>query len=475
MKILIIDDEKNICISLKNIFDDEGYTSKWVNTCIEAEALIERWEPDLILLDVMLKDNNGIEFLETLRAKNMLTPVIMISGHSGIKEAVQAMKAGAFDFLEKPLNMHRIKLTVKNALEFYTMKDDYSRLKTDFIEHYKIIGNSPKLIENLEIVKKLAKTNSRVLIRGESGTGKELIAFALHNLSDRSNKPFIKFNSAAIPSELIESELFGHEKGAFTGALKSKKGKIELADKGTLFLDEIGDMSLSAQSKILRVLQEGELQRVGSNETIKIDTRIIAATHKNLEEMITNGLFRDDLFYRLNVVPITCPPLRERKSDIPILAEHYCKKFASELKMPQKRFSDEALQMMSSWDFPGNVRELKNLIERMYIFVDELVIGMSDISVCSPFSERINELTTLSVQSIVPIDISLRTSELSQDEVMDFFKETKPFQDKKNEFETIYLKEQLEKHDLNISKTAQALSMQQSNLSRKIKELKINI
>ncbi|MCL2065046.1 MAG: sigma-54 dependent transcriptional regulator [Candidatus Cloacimonetes bacterium] len=459
MKILIIDDEKSIGISLKNIFDDEGYFSKWVTSCAESLPYFEKWEPDLIYLDVKIKEENGIEFLETLREKGIDTPVVMISGHSGIKEAVQAMKAGAFDFLEKPLNLTRIKLTARNAFEFSSLKNNYSRLKDDFIQQYKIIGNSPKLLDTLEIVKKLAKTNSKVLIRGESGTGKELVAFALHNLSSRSNMPFIKFNSAAIPLDLIESELFGHEKGAFTGAVSSKKGKIELADKGTLFLDEIGDMSLSAQSKILRVLQEGELQRVGSNETILVNTRIIAATHKNLEEMITQGLFREDLFYRLNVVPITCPPLRERKSDIPILVDFFCKKFSFELNMPQKIFTKEALEMINQWSFPGNVRELKNMIERLYIFVDDNEIKIKDIENCNLHSYKIK---SLSLNSNVDID-----------NLTYFLQETKPFNDKKDEFERLYLKEQLEKNDFNVSKTAQILQMQQSNLSRKIKELKI--
>ena len=459
MKILIIDDEKNICISLKNIFDYEGYNSKWVNSCSEALPLIEKWEPELILLDVKLKDKNGIEFLESLRNKGVDTPVVMISGHSGIKEAVQAMKAGAFDFLEKPLNLTRIKLTVRNAFEYSSLKNNFTHLKTDFIEQYKIIGNSPILLETLEVVKKLAKTNSKVLIRGESGTGKELIAFALHHLSNRSNMPFIKFNSAAIPTELIESELFGHEKGAFTGALTSKKGKIEIADKGTLFLDEIGDMSLSAQSKILRVLQEGELQRVGSNDLIKVNTRIIAATHKNLETMIADGLFREDLFYRLNVVPITCPPLRARKGDIPILIEYFLKKFSYDLNLPLKVFSKEALDMLCEWSFPGNVRELKNLVERLYIFVDDKTIKVEDISA-----------GVMSNSTDISPSLILQVGSISES----FFNITKPFNEKKEEFESLYLKEQLAKHDFNISKTAQALKIQQSNLSRKIKELKIN-
>ena len=457
MKILIIDDEKNICISLKNIFDDEGYISKWVNSCAESKQLLDDWDPDLIILDVMLKNENGIEYLETLRKEKVDKPVIMISGHSGIKEAVRAMKAGAFDFLEKPLNLPKVKLTVRNAIEFYLLKNNYSMLKNDFEKHYEIIGNSPKLHKTLELVKKLAKTNSKVLIRGESGTGKELIAFALHNMSSRRHMPFIKFNSAAIPLELIESELFGHEKGAFTGAEKSKKGKIEIADKGTLFLDEIGDMSLSAQSKILRVLQEGELQRVGSNIVQKVDTRIIAATHKNLEDMIKKGTFREDLFYRLNVVPIICPALRERKSDIPILADYFCKKFAFELNIPQKHLAKRALAILGDWSFPGNIRELKNLIERLYIFVDGTEISASDIE--PMLSNTLPEKTNISAKECEKED--------------SFFDETTSFQAKKQEFEYLYIHKQLQKHNFHVSKTAKSLKIKQSNFSKKLKKLNI--
>ncbi|MCK9329278.1 MAG: sigma-54 dependent transcriptional regulator [Candidatus Cloacimonetes bacterium] len=448
MKILIIDDEKNICISLKNILDDEGYTTQWINSCKEAYRLLDDFEPELIILDVKLKDENGLDFLEDIKNKKFDIPVIMISGHSGIREAVQAMKVGAFDFLEKPLNLTRVKLTVLNALDFYKLRNDYRRLKTDFAEHYKIIGKSDALLSTLELIKKLAKTNSRVLIRGESGTGKELFAYALHHMSIRKEQPFIKFNSAAIPSELVESELFGYEKGAFTGAIKSKKGKIELADGGTLFLDEIGDMSLSAQAKILRVLQEGELQRVGSNNTIKVDTRIIAATHKNLEEMVSNGNFREDLFYRLNVVPVICPPLRERKDDIPILIEYFTQKFSSELNIKLKSFSTEALEYLQQWDFPGNIRELKNLIERLYILIDSELIDKNDL---------------------IPHH-SIEKREIDDD----FWIETKLFNDKKLDFETKYLSTQLKLNDYCISKTANLLGLQQSNLSRKLKELNIN-
>ncbi len=448
VKILIIDDEKNICISLKNILEDEGYVTKWVNTCKEAYDIIDDFEPELIILDVKLKEENGLDFLNDLKEKKIDIPIIMISGHSGIREAVQAMKSGAFDFLEKPLNLTRVKLTVLNALDFYKLRNDYQRLKTDFAEHYKIIGKSEALQHTLELIKKLAKTNSRVLIRGESGTGKELFAYALHHTSNRKEQPFIKFNSAAIPSELVESELFGHEKGAFTGAVKSKKGKIELADGGTLFLDEIGDMSLSAQAKILRVLQEGELQRVGSNNTIKVDTRIIAATHKNLEEMVTDGRFREDLFYRLNVVPVICPPLRERKNDIPILVDYFSNKFSSDLNISLKKFTPEALNYLQHWKFPGNVRELKNLIERLYILIDSSVIDKQDL------------IPHHSIENNPVID--------------DFWSETKSFNEKKNDFEYRYLNTQLKLFDYCISKTATQLGLQQSNLSRKLKELNIN-
>jgi len=367
LKIFILDDEKNICISLKNILEDEGYACSYSTSVEEGRKIIEGNVPDLLLLDVQLKDGNGLDFLKQIKEVLPDLLVVMISGHSGIKEAVQAMKSGAFDFLEKPLNLTRVKLTVQNALSYSTLQEDYKILKESFNEQYRIIGSSQAIQEVLQLAQKVAKTNSRVLIRGESGSGKELLAYAIHNQSQRSKGPFIKFNSAAIPNELVESELFGYEKGAFTGAVKSKKGKLELADKGTLFLDEIGDMNLSAQAKILRVLQEGEFERVGSNEIIKIDTRIIAATHKNLEEMIENGLFREDLFYRLNVVPLISPALRERREDIPLLVEFFCHKFAAEFNLPLKTLSDGALRQIMNQEFKGNIRELRNLIERLYI------------------------------------------------------------------------------------------------------------
>jgi len=447
LKITIIDDEKNICISLKYILEDEGYQCTYATSLDEGKKIIDSNLPDLLLLDVQLKDGNGLDFLKIIKEAHPELLVIMISGHSGIKEAVQAMKYGAFDYIEKPLNLARIKLTVNNALNFTSLQNEYQALKENYNEQYQIIGESKAIKDALQVVQKVAKTNSRVLIRGESGTGKELLAYAIHAQSTRSNAAFIKFNSAAIPNELVESELFGHEKGAFTGAIKGKKGKLEMADKGTLFLDEIGDMSLSAQAKILRVLQEGEFERVGSNDIIKIDVRIIAATHKNLEEMIEKGLFREDLFYRLNVVPIVSPALRDRTEDIPLLAKYYFNKFAAELNLPLKEFSDSALKKLRTHAFKGNIRELRNLIERLYILCDSNIINEKDLSL----------------------------TEESKDCELAFWTTTTLFQDKKDEFEYKYFSKQFEIHDYNVSRTAQALGLQQSNLSRKLKELNIGI
>jgi len=444
MKILIIDDEMNICLTLKNILEDEGYNCEYL---IEARNYLEevkKIQPDLVLLDVRLDGANGIDLLEHIKKFNHELIVIMISGHSGIKEAVKAIKLGAYDFLEKPLSLTKVRIVVKKAFEYRSLAQDYSRLRQSVEKQYKIIGSSKAICDLKEMILKVAPSESKVLIRGESGTGKELIAFAIHNNSPRKNRPFVKFNSAAIPNELVESELFGYEKGAFTGATGKKNGKIEEADRGTLFLDEIGDMNLNAQAKILRVIQEGEFERVGSNKTQKIDTRIIAATHKNLEKLVETGQFRQDLYYRLNVIPIVSSPLREHPEDIPILVDHFSGIFSTELKMKTKLFTPKALQELQSWQFKGNVRELKNLIERIYILVEKNKIEPEDI-----------------------LEINLVNPET------DFWNETKFYKDKKREFEIIYLSTQLKLNSNNLSKTAEKLGLQTSNLSRKIKELNI--
>ncbi len=447
MRVLIIDDEVNICISLKSILEDEGYSCDYALSGTEGLEKFDIYSPDVILLDVKLGNINGLDILEQILKIDVNTTVIMISGHSGIKEAVTAIKMGAFDFLEKPLSLTKVKIAVKKAWEFKSISQDYIRIKQTFDEQYKIIGESKSIQDLLLLISKVAQSDSKVLIRGESGTGKELAAFAIHHQSSRHEKPFIKFNSAAIPNELVESELFGFEKGAFTGADKSKKGKIEQADQGTLFLDEIGDMNLNAQAKILRVIQEGEFERVGGNKTQKINTRIIAATHKNLENLVQTGEFREDLYYRLNVIPVITPPLREHPEDIPILIKYYSEFYSNELQLALKTFLPETIIELQSWQFKGNVRELKNILERVYILVNKKEIDVHDII---NFGQSSNK-------------------------IVDFWNETILFKDKKREFETKYLATQLKLNNNNLSKTAEVLGLQVSNLSRKIKELNITI
>ena len=447
MRVLIIDDEKNILFSLKGILEDENYICKTINDGTKAIDNLNSFNPDIVLLDVKLSDCSGLDILKKIKKIDQYIEVIMISGHSGISEAVEAMKLGAYDFLEKPLSLPLVKVTVQKALKYRNINIDYKRLKASNDEKYQIIGDSDKIRSLKEMISKVAKTNAKILISGESGTGKELIAYAIHNQSDRSDKPFIKFNSAAIPKDLVESELFGFEKGAFTGAHKTKKGKLEEADGGTLFLDEIGDMDLSAQAKILRVIQEGEFERVGSNKTKKIDTRIIAATHKDLKKMVQHGSFREDLFYRLNVVPLKSAPLRKHPSDIPQLIDYYGKMFSKELNVREKKFSQKAIDEIMHWQFPGNVRELKNLVERLFILVDGDVIEPDDLDMFKPNRDYSEE---------------------------SFWYKTDIFNKKKKEFERKYLKYQLKKHNNNVTKTAKALKMHQSNLSRKLKDLEIN-
>lgn len=444
MRVIIIDDEMNICLSLKNILEDEGHQVDYSLKAQKSLQKVKEFSPDIVLLDVRLDGANGIDILEKILKYNRNIIVIMISGHSGIKEAVKAIKLGAFDFLEKPLSLGKVKIAMNKAVEFNNISKDYYRLKSSIDAQYQIIGESKDIKDLLELINKVSISDSKVLIRGESGTGKELIAYAIHHQSRRRDKPFVKFNSAAIPNELVESELFGFEKGAFTGAVNRKDGKIEQADRGSLFLDEIGDMNLNAQAKVLRVIQEGEFERVGGTKTMKIDTRIIAATHKNLEKLVEIGEFREDLYYRLNVIPIIASPLRSHPEDIPILINYFLNYFAQELKLSRKIFNPETIQEIQSWEFKGNVRELKNFIERVYILIEQEQIGISDIQ-----------------------NLPLNSKETN------FWNQTLFFKDKRREFEKKYLQTQLRLYGGNISKTAEVLGLQISNLSRKLKELNI--
>jgi two-component system nitrogen regulation response regulator NtrX len=450
MKVLIIDDEKNICLTLQGILEDEKYQVMCAVSGREGVRSFDEYEPDILLLDVKLGDMSGIDILEAVMKSDHRIPVIMISGNSSIGEAVKAIKLGAFDFLEKPLSLPKVKITVKKAVEFRQLSLQMERLREQYEKDWNMVGNSRVMQELQQVIHRVAPSNAKILIRGESGTGKELIARAIHGRSPRFNMPFIKFNSAAIPRELVESELFGHEKGAFTGAIRNKRGKLEEADGGTLFLDEIGDMDLAAQAKILRVIQEGEFERVGSNKTHFIDVRIIAATNKDLEELVATGAFREDLFYRLNVVPVFSPPLRDRKEDIPPLVEYFSARMAGEMNAAVKTFAPDALAYLQSLSYPGNVRELKNLVERIYLLCDQKTISKSvlESSNCIALSGG-------------------KTDDSS------FWNTTQPFADKKKEFEYKYLSIQLRLHDNSVSRTADALGLQQSNLSRKLHELGI--
>jgi DNA-binding NtrC family response regulator len=378
--LLLIDDEPNILTTLRRALEIEGYTVEVAGSGkVGLEKLGER-EFDLLLVDVRMPDLGGLEVLERAKQLRPEVSVVMMSGHANIETAVQATKLGAVDFLEKPLSSEKVMLTVRNALQLADLKRE-RRARSQFA----MIGNGPKMREIFDKIRMTAPTAGRVLITGENGTGKELIARALHEHSKRSDGPFIKLNCAAIPQELIESELFGHEKGAFTGATQMRRGKFELADGGTLFLDEVGDMNPSAQAKVLRVLQEGELERVGGHETIKVDVRVLAATNKNLAAEIAASRFREDLYYRLNVVPIEVPPLRDHRDDIPALIEHFLAAACAENGRRAKRIAEGGITALMQYDWPGNVRELKNSIERLVILTGEApAIGEADVQAILP-------------------------------------------------------------------------------------------
>jgi len=379
-RILVIDDEEGIRKSLRMILEYEGYEFFEAATGEDGlEMLRETVGIDLVLLDIKMPGKDGLEVLTELKQKPYSPEIIMISGQGTIQAAVEATKLGAFDFLEKPLHRERVLLSIRNALKQNSLTREYQDLKKRAEKHYELVGNHPLMKGLWKEILKIAPTNATVLIHGESGTGKELIARAIHANSLRAKEKFVQVNCAAIPEELIESELFGHEKGAFTGATEKKTGKFEQADAGTIFLDEIADMSLKTQSKVLRVLEEGEVQKVGSSRISKVDVRVIAATNKDLREEIQEGRFREDLFFRLNVVPLFSPPLRDRKEDIPLLVQYFSRAFAEENNFKVKRFSKEALEAMADHPWKGNVRELKNIVERLMIMAEKDTIEAKDL------------------------------------------------------------------------------------------------
>jgi len=442
--ILVVDDEGSILQSLEGILSDEGYETVCVKSGTEALDKIEEAIPDLVLLDIWMPGLDGIKTLEKIKQTYPQVQVVMMSGHGNIETAVKATKMGAYDFIEKPLSLEKLLLAVKNALDYYRLEEEINLLKEKDRNKYNIIGESRAIRELKEQLRIVAPTNAWVLISGENGTGKELVAHNIHRLSNRSGKPMVEVNCAAIPEDLIESELFGHEKGAFTGALTMKKGKFDLAHEGTLFLDEIGDMSLKAQSKTLRILQEQKFERVGGAKTIHVDVRVIAATNKDLEAEIEKGAFRDDLYFRLNVIPMRVPPLKERVEDIPSLVQVFVDEFSMSTNIEPKEVSPEALEMLQRYDWPGNVRELRNLVERLMIMVPGRIIGKKDIP--TPFNKgaAVNGELTGALQA-------------------DSLKEAK------GKFERAFIEAKLKEFDGNISQTAEAIGVERSNLHRKIK------
>ena len=370
-KILIIDDERSIRATLKEILEFEKYLVETAQDGIEGYKMAEEKNFDLIFCDIKMPKIDGIETLKKIVENNILSPVVMISGHGDIETAVQTLKIGAFDYIEKPLDLNRVLTCVRNALINNNLKKENTILKRKIKTNSEIIGQSPEIKTILELISKVASSNARVLITGSNGTGKELVANQIHEKSSRNKNLFVEINCAAIPSELIESELFGHERGSFTSAHKQKIGKFEQASNGTLFLDEIGDMSLSAQSKVLRALQENKITRVGGNKSISVNPRIIAATNKNLKKEIENGNFREDLFHRLNVIPIKVPSLKDRIEDIPILCKYFIEKICKEHGIKQKEISSKAIDDLKKMKWTGNIRELRNVLERLIILCDK--------------------------------------------------------------------------------------------------------
>jgi two-component system nitrogen regulation response regulator NtrX len=441
--ILIVDDEESICQSLKGILSDEEYETYSANSGEECLSLIEDVLPNLILLDIWLPGIDGIETLKRIKSNYPTIQVVMISGHATIEFAVKATKLGAFDFIEKPLSLDKVVLIVNHAFDLVRLEEENRLLRNKFKQDYEFDGKSKPITELKEVIDIIAPTNAWILIMGENGTGKELVARSIHNKSRRVSKPFIEVNCAAIPEELIESELFGHEKGAFTGATAKKRGKFDLANEGTIFLDEVADMSLKAQAKILRILQEKKFERVGGTKIIETDVRVLAASNKDLEREMEEGRFRQDLYYRLNVIPLYVPPLRERKEDIPILMNRFLKEFSIKEGVPEKKITDDVIDILMSHEWPGNVRELKNIAERLCIMVESDTITEDDMPPLimeTPESERMN---------------------LSED--IDSFRRAK------NEFEKYYITKKLAENNWNISKTAESIGIERSNLHKKIK------
>ncbi len=446
VSILVIDDEKNVAELLKDILEDEGFDVEISNSLKDAKEKIKSKDFDIFLVDIWLPDGDGIELIPFIKKQSPLSKIIMISGHANIPIAVKSLKEGAFDFLEKPISTENLLAVIDKAIKSIKKDREIEYLKEKQLKDIEIIGESEAITKLKRQIEKVAKTNAWVMILGENGTGKELVAKSIHNLSNRANKPFVDINCAAIPDDLIEAELFGYEKGAFSGAVNRKLGKLEIADGGTLFLDEVADMSLSAQAKLLRVLEEKEFSRLGSNKKIKVDIRVISATNKDLDKEIAEGRFRQDLAYRLAVVPIYVPPLRERGLDILLLADHFLKKFCIENKMEMPILSEEVKEALLKYNWPGNVRELKNLMERICIFNAGDIVKLEDLP---PY--------IASGKPIIKKDYEIKPLKLAREEA-----------------EKEVIKKALERYGKNLKEIAKVLEVDLSSLYRKIKQYNLD-
>lgn len=446
-KIFILDDEKDICESIKMILDYEGYDADFSTDSSNILESLSSKQYQVLLLDIQMPQMNGFEILNHLRENQIDITTIIISAYGNVENAIKATKLGAFDFLEKPIDRDKLLITVRNAIDKNKLLKENENLRSKIFAEERIFGKSPQIKNIMETISKVAKTDARILITGENGTGKELIAREIHKQSHRSNSEIVEVNCAAIPNELIESELFGHEKGSFTGAFNKRIGKFEQANGGTLFLDEIGDMSLQAQAKVLRAIEDGKIERVGGNNKISVDVRIISATNKDLIDEIKKGNFREDLFHRLNVIPIELPPLRERKEDIPELVEKFSEMFSAKYNSFRTTFTDSAVRKIQEQTWKGNVRELKNFIERVIILSAKSFVDEKDLSVFLS-SEKIDDSA--------------------------FFDISNSFQEFKEKAEKAFILKQLQANNWNISKTAEVLGIQRSHLYGKMKKYEID-
>jgi len=462
-RILVIDDEAAIRDSLRMILEYENYEFSGAGSGPDGLSQIRRDPPDMVVLDIKMPGTNGLETLAEIRRMDESLPVAMISGHGTITDAMQATRLGAFDFIEKPFTSERVLVTVQKGLELRSLRRENRELKLAMESKYEIVGNSGALRKVLEAVQRAAPTNATVMLLGESGVGKELVARTIHRNSPRAGQRFIQVNCAAIPEELIESELFGHEKGSFTGATEKQIGKFEQADRGTIFLDEVGDMSAKTQAKVLRVLQEQEVERLGSARTIKVDVRVIAATNKNLEDAIARGEFREDLYFRLNVIPILVPPLRDRREDIPALVQHFARLTGEEHNLKPKRFEPRAMEVLQRYRWRGNIRELRNTVERVMIMAPGDLIRAEDL----PAEVRGDQPAP---RQAIPAEAAAAAGQGRGEATAAPTPPAGTLREFKEAAERAFLVEKLRENNWNISKTAEALDTPRSNLYKKLEQ-----